>query len=91
MNSCKFGLHKWMYAYEGTVRFCKKCKKKQEMNSARKWVESSQVKRPTDNTKYCECPRDYTVSIRLQMCPRCGLPRRTRVVPSGNGDAPRSR
>ncbi len=78
MDSCKLGFHKWMYVYEGTFRYCEKCKKKQEMNAAQKWVDCSQIKRPADDTKYCECPRDYTVSIRLKLCPRCGLPRRPR-------------
>ena len=91
MNSCKLGFHNWAYAYEGKLRYCKKCKKKQEMNAAGKWVESRLIKPPVDNTKYCDCPRDYTVSIRLQLCPRCGLPRRTRVLPSGSGGASRPR
>jgi hypothetical protein len=91
MNSCKLGLHKWAYTHEGKVRWCKKCQKKQDRGAAGKWVESRPLARPKDNTKYCECPRDYTVSIRLQLCPRCGLPRRTRVIPSGSGDTSRPR
>ena len=89
MNSCKLGLHKWTYTHKGKIRSCEKCQKKQEKGVGGKWVESHLLMRPKDETKYCECPRDYTVSIRLQMCPRCGLPRRTRVLPSGSGDASR--
>ena len=79
MKSCTLGFHDWAYVYEGTVRYCKKCKKKQEKDGAGKWAEASAVKSaPADKTKYCGCPRDYTVSIKIQLCPHCGLPRRPR-------------
>jgi hypothetical protein len=79
MNSCKIGIHQWVYAYEKKVRYCKNCKKRQEKNDAGKWIMSSDVRpQREDTTKYCTCPRDYTVSIRIQVCPHCGLPRRPR-------------
>jgi len=79
MISCKLGLHQWVYAYESTVRYCKKCKKRQEKDSAGKWAVSSGAKpRKVDTTQYCSCPRDYTVSISIRVCPHCGLPRRPR-------------
>jgi hypothetical protein len=81
MISCKLGLHEWMYAYEGTLRWCKKCKKKQEMADSQKWVDTDLIKPKEDNTKYCECPRDYTVTLKLQLCPHCGLPRRPHKLP----------
>ncbi len=90
MKSCKLGLHKWIYTTDGKGRTCGKCLKKQEKNVEGKWADSVLIKRPVDETKYCECPRDYTVSIKSMICPRCGLPRRPRIVPSG-GNSPRPR
>lgn len=78
MDSCKLGLHKWTYTNEGKSRWCGKCQKKEEKNAAGKWIESRPSKPKVDETKFCECPRDYTVSIRIQTCPHCGLPRRPR-------------
>jgi hypothetical protein len=80
MEICKLGLHNWSYAYEGSIRFCKKCKKKQELTGDKKWVNTDLVRRPANNIKFCECPRDYTVSIRLTTCPHCGLPRQPRII-----------
>ncbi len=87
MNGCKFGFHKWSYTDEGKSRWCRKCQKKQEKGSARLWVESRTTKPVIDETKFCQCPRDYTISIRTMTCQRCGLPRRPRVLPSGSGDS----
>jgi hypothetical protein len=78
MNSCKFGLHKWTYTNEGKVRWCQKCHKKEEKDARGKWVGSRSNPLPKDETKFCECPRDYTISIRIKDCPHCGLPRRPR-------------
>ena len=86
MNWCKLGFHKWVDTDEGNVRWCKKCQKKQERGDTGRWVEGRPIKRPIDKTKYCQCPRDYTISIRIKVCPRCGLPRRPRVTASGSGD-----
>lgn len=80
MNGCKLGFHKWIYIREGKSRWCKKCQKKQEMSVAGKWIESRPVNRPVDLTKYCDCPRDYTVAIKTKTCQRCGLPRRPTVT-----------
>lgn len=76
MNSCTLGFHTWVYIREGKSRWCKKCEKKQEMSVEGKWVESRPATRAVDKTKYCECPSDYTIAIKLKTCPRCGLPRR---------------
>ena len=82
MNSCKLGFHKWIDTDEGKARWCKNCQKKQVMNATGKWVESRSAKPSVDESKFCQCPRDYTISIKSMTCPRCGLPRRPRVVPS---------
>jgi hypothetical protein len=81
MNGCQFGFHKWVYIREGKSRWCKGCQKKEEIGRAGKWVEGHSTNRPVDKTKYCECPRDYTIAIKLIICPRCGLPRRPVVLP----------
>jgi hypothetical protein len=80
MNWCKFGFHRWADANDGNGRWCRKCQKKQERDVvAGKWVESRPVKPPlVDESKFCHCPRDYTISIRTMFCQRCGLPRRPR-------------
>lgn len=78
MNSCKFGFHKWAYAIGGNGRWCNKCQKKEEKNAAGKWVESQKIKPAKEKPKFCECPRDYTISIKSMACPHCGLPRRPR-------------
>ena len=75
MNGCKFGFHKWVDTDEGKGRWCKKCQMKQERDAAGKWVESRPKKRSVDEAKLCQCPRDYTISIRSKTCQRCGLPR----------------
>lgn len=75
MKLCKFGFHEWTYANEGKTRSCRKCRKKQERAAKGKWVESLPVKQTEDKTKICQCPRDYTISIRTKVCQRCGLPR----------------
>jgi hypothetical protein len=82
MNLCKLGFHKWVDTDEGKVRWCKKCQKKQERNAVGKWVESRSMKPLVDESKFCQCPRDYTISIKTMVCQRCGLPRRPRVLPS---------
>ena len=79
MKWCKFGFHKWVDTDEGKVRWCKKCQKKQERGVRGKWIESLPKKRTEDETKFCQCPRDYTRSIKLMTCPRCGLPRMQRL------------
>lgn len=78
MDTCKLGLHTWALTNEGKGRWCKKCQKKQEQDSAGKWIDSVPVKVGVDESKFCNCPRDYTISIKLMDCPRCGLPRRPR-------------
>jgi hypothetical protein len=90
MNSCKLGIHKWALTNEGKGRWCKVCQKKQEKDDAGKWVDSS-LKAVVNEAKFCECPRDYTISIKSMACARCGLPRRPRVISSGGGDASRPR
>jgi hypothetical protein len=78
MNGCKFGFHKWVYTDEDKGRWCKKCQKKQVKSTAtNRWVES-RPKPLVDETKFCQCPRDYTISIKSMLCQRCGLPRRPR-------------
>jgi len=91
MNSCKLGFHKWAYTNEGNGRWCTQCQKKQEKGATGKWSESRIIKPVVDDTKYCDCPRDYTISIKTMACQRCGKPRRPRVLPSGGGDASRPR
>lgn len=91
MDSCKFGFHSWAFTNEGKSRWCKKCQKKQEQDEAGKWIESHPVKAPAVETKFCDCPRDYTISLKSMSCSRCGLPRRPRVIPTGGGDASKSR
>lgn len=83
MNTCTLGFHSWVYIREGKSRWCKKCEKKQEMSAKGKWIESHQSARAVDRTKYCECPRDYTIAVKLKTCPHCGLPRRP--IPSRPG------
>ena len=78
MNSCTLGFHTWALTNEGKGRWCKKCQKKQEKDTAGKWIESGPTKLPEDKTKFCECPRDYTISLKTMTCQRCGLPRRPR-------------
>ncbi len=78
MKLCKFGLHKWTYTHEGKARSCMKCRIKQEKAAKGRWIESIPVKRAEDKSKYCQCPRDYTISIRTNVCQRCGLPRQLR-------------
>jgi hypothetical protein len=81
MNSCKLGLHNWAYTNEGKGRWCKKCQKKQELNDSGKWLESGPTTPFVDESKFCQCPRDYTITIKAMACPHCGLPRRPRVLP----------
>jgi hypothetical protein len=79
MKLCKFGFHSWAYTHERESRWCTKCQKKQELDATGRWAESRLViTRPTDDEKYCHCPRDYTISIKTMTCQRCGLPRRPR-------------
>lgn len=78
MNLCKLGLHKWTYANKRKTRSCMKCQIKQEKATKGKWVERLPVKRAEDKSKYCQCPRDYTISIKSKVCQRCGLPRQLR-------------
>ncbi len=78
MNLCKVGLHKWTYTHEGKVRSCLKCRKYEAKAAKGRWAESVPVVRAVDKTKYCQCPRDYTISIRSKVCQRCGLPRMMR-------------
>lgn len=82
MNWCKFGFHKWTYTHENKNRWCKKCQKKQERDAADKWVESRPAQPIKEEGQFCECPRDYTISIKTMLCPRCGLPKRPRIIPS---------
>jgi len=80
MNYCKVGLHKWFYVHEGNGRWCRKCQKRQEKNAAGTWIDSQPMpKPPKDEKKFCNCPRDYTISITTMFCQRCGLPRRPRA------------
>ncbi len=81
MNLCKVGLHKWTYTHEGKVRSCLKCRKKQDKPAKGKWAESVAIKKIEDKSKYCQCPRDYTISIKSMVCQRCGLPRQLRQSP----------
>lgn len=79
MNSCTLGLHAWAYNDEGKKRWCTKCQKKQEKDASGKWIEGRPAKQaPVDNAQYCQCPRDYTISLKTMKCQRCGLPRRPR-------------
>ncbi len=78
MNMCKLGFHKWTYTNEGKVRSCAKCRIMQEKAPKGKWVERVPVKKTEDKSKFCQCPRDYTISIRSNVCPHCGLPRMLR-------------
>ena len=91
MKFCKVGFHKWVYTSDEEGRWCEKCQKKQQLNNEGKWVEVRSVKRAEDEKKFCQCPSDYTISIRSMSCPRCGLPRRPRVLPTKNGSAYQSR
>jgi hypothetical protein len=87
MNSCKLGIHKWALTNEGENRWCTQCQKKQELDDEGRWIESLPTKKLVDDSKFCKCPQDYTISIKSMACPRCALPRRPRVIPSNNGDA----
>ena len=78
MNLCKMGLHKWTYTNDGKGRYCIKCRKKEEQAAKGKWAASASTKRAEDKSKFCQCPRDYTISIRTNVCQRCGLPRQLR-------------
>ncbi len=75
MIMCKLGIHKWTYTSEGKVRLCAKCRIRQEKAAKGKWVEIVPVKKTIDMSKFCQCPRDYTISIKSKVCQRCGLPR----------------
>lgn len=82
MDSCKLGFHDWAFTNEGKSRWCKKCQKKQERNDAGKWNESQATAAPVNKQEFCGCPQDYTISLKSMSCPRCGLPRRPRVLPT---------
>lgn len=91
MKLCKVGFHKWAYTNEGVSRWCEKCQKRQELGASGKWMENRPSKRQENENKFCQCPSDYTISIKSMSCPRCGLPRRPRVLPTKSGSASQSR
>ena len=80
MKFCKVGLHKWVYTSDECGRWCEMCHKRQELDDTGKWIDHEGKR--VEKKKYCECPRDYTVSIRLMNCPHCGLPRQPRALPN---------
>jgi len=91
MNSCRLGFHKWAYTNDDKNRWCQKCQKKQEKGASGLWVESRPTTPVIDDSKFCQCPRDYTISIKTMTCQRCGLPRRPRVLPASGRDTPKFR
>jgi hypothetical protein len=83
MNSCKLGLHKWAYSNEGESRWCENCRKKQEKDDSGKWVDYHPQKQLVEeDANFCQCPRDYTISLKLRACPHCGKLRRPHILPS---------
>jgi hypothetical protein len=75
MKLCKLGFHKWTYTNEGKSRSCAACRRKEERGAKNKWGESIPKKPVEDQGNLCQCPRDYTISIKTKLCQRCGLPR----------------
>ena len=85
MDTCKLGFHKWAYADDNKSRWCERCKQKQKKDSAGTWIENRPVENMSqEEGKFCECPGDYTIAIKTMSCPRCKLPKRPRVIPTGN-------